>query len=68
MTTKKEEEKPKPKKVNDYNLSESLNTLEISEMLKTGFQYYINTNNVKINSDKQLESELTKFKKMNAGA
>ena len=68
MTRRKTETKTKTKKTNDYNITESLDTLQTSEMMKQGLLYYINENNIKISSDKQLETEFEKFKKGNAGA
>ncbi len=64
MTTKKTDNK---KSTNAFNLTESLDTMEVSNMLKSGFKYYIEVNNLKINSVKQLETEMDKFKKLDVG-
>ena len=57
--TKKEE--------SDFDFTESLNTMEVSNLLKAGFGYYVEINNLTINSEKDLENEFNKFKEMNAG-
>lgn len=62
--TKTEEEK-EPSKGFDY--AESLNTMQVSSLLKAGFGYYIEVNNLTFNSEKELEKEFDKFKQMNAG-
>lgn len=67
MSRRKTTKETKKNNINDYNLTESLNTLETSEMMKQGFLYSINENNITINSDTQLKSEFEKFKKGNAG-
>ena len=63
-TTTKTEEK-EPSKGFDY--AESLNTMQVSSLLKAGFGYYIEVNNLTFNSEKELEKEFNKFKQMNAG-
>lgn len=64
MTTKKTDNK---KPTNTFNLTESLDTMEVSNMLKSGFKYYVEVNNLKINSVKQLETEMDKFRKLDVG-
>lgn len=59
--TKKEE----PKTAFDWKTA--LNTMEIPSMLKAGFGYYIEVNNIPIKSENDLEKQLTKFKELNAG-
>ena len=59
-TTKKEEE-------NDFDFKACLASLEVPEMLKAGFGYYIEVNNIPIKSENDLNKQLTKFKEMNAG-
>jgi hypothetical protein len=59
-TTKKEEE-------NDFDFKTCLASLEVPEMLKAGFGYYIEVNNITIKSENDLNKQLTKFKEMNAG-
>ena len=52
----------------EFDYKVSLDTYEISEMLRKGFIYYITINDIKINSEKELTTILTKFKQANAGA
>lgn len=63
MAKKKETKKDEP----DFDYKVSLDTYEISEMLRKGFIYYITINDIKINSEKELTTILTKFKQANAG-
>ena len=58
-TTKKQE--------NDFDFKTCLAGLEVPEMLKAGFGYYIEVNNIPVKSENDLQTELTKFKEMNAG-
>lgn len=60
--TKKEETEDK------YNLHESLKTLETSEHLKKGFEYYVNVKNINITNDTNLGKEFKKFLNKNVGA
>lgn len=53
--TKKEEEP-------DYDLNKAIQELETSELLKTGFEYYINHNTVNIKDNTTLQKEFKKFK------
>ena len=57
----------KKKTETDFDFTESLDTMEVSNMLKAGFGYYVEINNLTFNSEKELEKEFDKFKKMNAG-
>ncbi len=61
--------KKKEKKVDKvvFDLENSIDKLEIPDMLKTGFKFYIVNNNITIKSENELERELTKFKNTNAG-
>ncbi len=68
MTKKKTKTDEKKDETIVFDWRESLTTIEVSDMLKAGFIYYIETNNLTFNSEKELEKELTKFKEMNAGA
>ena len=52
----------------EFDYKVSLDTYEISEMLRKGFIYYITINDIKINSENELTTILTKFKQANAGA
>ena len=64
MAKKKETKKDET----EFDYIVSLNTLEISERLRKGFIYYVMTNDITINSEKELTTILTKFKQANAGA
>jgi hypothetical protein len=66
MAKKKEKKEEEPKKM-VFDLENSINQLEIPDMLKTGFKFYIVNNNITIKSENELERELTKFKNTNAG-
>ena len=63
MAKKKKETKP----ATTFNWQEALAKIECSNMLKAGSGYYIEINNITINSEKELEKEFTKFKNGNAG-
>lgn len=54
-------------KKEEYDYLNDLNLLEISNMLKVGFEHYIRSNNIKIKSKSELMKNLEKFKKENAG-
>lgn len=66
MAKKKEKKEEEPKKM-VFDLENSIQQLEIPDMLKTGFKFYIVNNNITIKSENELERELTKFKNTNAG-
>jgi hypothetical protein len=66
MAKKKEKKEEEPKKM-VFDLENSIKQLEIPDMLKTGFKFYIVNNNITIKSENELERELTKFKNTNAG-
>ena len=51
----------------EYDYLDDLNELEIPNMLKIGFEHYIQSNNIKIKSKSELMKNLDKFKKNNAG-
>ena len=50
-----------------FDWKTALQEIECSNMLKAGFGYYIEINNITINSEKELEKEFNKFKNGNAG-
>ncbi len=54
-------------KKEEYDYLNDLNLLEIPNMLKVGFEHYIQSNNIKIKSKSELMKNLDKFKKDNAG-
>ena len=62
---KKTEKEEKPSEGFDY--TESLNTMQVSNLLKAGFGYYVEINKLTINSENDLKKEFNKFKEMNAG-
>jgi hypothetical protein len=64
---KKKEKKEEARKKMVFDLENSIKQLEIPDMLKTGFKFYIVNNNITIKSENELERELTKFKNTNAG-
>ena len=66
MAKKKEEQKKEDESAFDFE--EALSKLEVPEMLKAGFKYYILVNNIEIQSENELEKQLDKFKVYNAGA
>lgn len=51
-----------------FDVESAINELEIPLMLKTGFKFYINNNNITIQSANDLDKKLKQFKEMNAGA
>ena len=57
----------KKAKNEEYDYLNDLKLLEISNMLKVGFEHYIQSNNIKIKSKSELMKNLEKFKKENAG-
>ena len=59
MTNKKEN--------TEYDYLDDLNELEIPNMLKSGFKYHVQSNNIKIKSKTELMRNLDKFKKENTG-
>ena len=61
MAKKKKEKEP------EFNFKESLEAMEVSNFLKAGFGYYVEIKDITLNSEKELEEEFDKFKKMNAG-
>lgn len=66
MTKKKTETKKEEENVFDYQ--KILDKMEIPEMLKKAFQYYIINNNITFKSENELKETLKQFKLMNAGA
>lgn len=64
MAAKKTETK-KTEPAFDWKIA--LDQLEIPSMLKAGFGYYIESKNLTIKSENDLQRELTKFKELNAG-
>lgn len=50
-----------------FNLEQEIEQLEISNMLKDGFKFYIEEFNLKITSKKDLDEKLNEFKNRNLG-
>ena len=67
MAAKKTETKKQEEPKNAFDWKPALDKLEIPSMLKAGFGYYIETKNMTIKSENDLQKELTKFKELNAG-
>ena len=69
MAKKKETKKTKKEKEEEsaFDWKTTLDKMIIPDMLKAGFTYYIETNDITVKSENDLETLLTKFKQMNAG-
>ena len=50
-----------------FDLKKEIDCLEISNMLKNGFWFYIHEFNIKITSKKELDEKLQEFKNRNIG-
>ena len=50
-----------------FDWQSALMEMEVPDMLKAGFKYYIINNNIEIKSENDLKNLLEKFKVMNAG-
>ena len=62
---KKTQTKEETKK--DFDVKSAIEKLQISEMLKTGFYFYLINNNIQVQSENDLNNKLKNFKQMNAG-
>ena len=62
ILAKKKQDK-KEEEVNDYDLNMAINGLEASELLKKGFEYYLNHNTITIKDNTTLNKEFDKFKR-----
>ena len=51
-----------------FDLDKSLEELEYPAMFVAGLIYYINSNNLKIKSDKDFDKAVNEFKKLKVGA
>lgn len=60
--------KNKKEETVDYDYIEGLNTMQISEHLKKGFQYYVIHNNIKITNNTSLTKEFKKYLNKSVGA
>lgn len=50
-----------------FDWQSALMEMEVPDMLKAGFKYYIINNNIEIKSENDLTKTLSKFKEMSAG-
>jgi len=64
MAKKKTEATPKQ----DFLWKEELFRMEISSMLKNGVAYYIESNDLTVKNEKDLEKVIKDYKKSNVGA
>ena len=64
MAKKKTEEKPTP----DFLWKEELFQMEISDMIKNGVAFYVESNDLTIKNEKDLEKVINDYKKLNVGA
>lgn len=55
------------KKEKDFDYISEIENLEVPDMLKVGFQSYIERNDLKIQDKKEFEKLLDKFKKIKMG-
>ena len=64
--TTKEPKKSESKKT-VFDVESAIEKLEIPEMLKHGFYFYLINNNITVQSENDLNNKLKNFKQMNAG-
>jgi len=64
--TTKEPKKSESKKT-AFDVESAIEKLEIPEMLKIGFHFYLINNNITVQSENDLNNKLKNFKQMNAG-
>lgn len=55
------------KKENDFDYITEIENLEVPDMLKVGFRFYIERNDLKIQDKKEFDKLLDKFKKIKMG-
>lgn len=55
------------KKENDFDYITEIENLEVPDMLKVGFKFYIERNDLKIQDKKEFDKVLNKFKKIKMG-
>ena len=65
--TQTKEENPKKESKIVFDVESAIMKLEIPEMLKTGFRFYLINNNISVKSENDLNNKLNNFKQMNAG-
>ena len=64
--TTKEPKKSESKKT-VFDVESAITKLEIPEMLKIGFHFYLINNNISVKSENDLNNKLNNLRKMNAG-
>ena len=64
MAKKKTEEKTTP----NFSWEEELFQMEISDMIKNGVAFHIESNDLTIKNEKDLEKVINDYKKLNVGA
>jgi len=62
--SKKKEETPAP----DFDWKTALFDMEISDMLKRGAEFYVESRDLTVKNEKDLEKVLKDFKELNVGA
>ena len=55
------------KKENDFDYITEIENLEVPDMSKVGFKFYIERNDLKIQDKKEFDKVLDKFKKIKMG-
>lgn len=55
------------KKEKDFDYITEIENLEVPDMLKVGFKFYIERNDLKIQDKKEFDKVLNKFKKIKMG-
>lgn len=55
------------KKEKDFDYITEIENLEVPDMLKVGFRFYIERNDLKIQDKKEFDKVLDKFKKIKMG-
>lgn len=64
MAKKKTEATPKK----DFLWKEELFQMEISDMIKNGVAFYVESNDLTVKNEKDLEKVINDYKKLNVGA
>ena len=65
--TQTNESKKTESKETVFDVESAITKLEIPEMLKIGFHFYLINNNISVKSENDLNNKLNNFRKMNAG-
>ena len=65
--TQTNESKKSESKKAVFDVESAIEKLEIPEMLKIGFRFYLINNNISVKSENDLNNKLNNFRKMNAG-